>query len=103
MEKKTINIVDVINDKSAVSQDDGGKVYDILTRSFSNNEKVILDFKNVELVTSSFLNAAIGQLYSKYESTFMNENMTIKNINSDDDELLKLVIKRAKEYFKKKI
>ena len=74
----------------------------MITKGLENDLKMVLDFNNIELITSTFLNAAIGQLYDKYDSPFLNSHLKIKNMSKEDLGLLKKVVERAKEYFRDK-
>jgi hypothetical protein len=68
--------------------------------TLDNKEKVEVDFSNITMVVSSFLNAAIGKLYGKYSEQFINENVKIIGLCDDDMELLNdIVIPNAKSFF----
>lgn len=97
-------IRDLIKTNFAVTTDDGNQVFDIVNQNLSNNESIILDFKGINLMTTAFLNAAIGQLYSnkKYSSEFLNSNLKLQNVPEQDKALFGMVVKRAKEYFANK-
>ncbi len=102
MERKTINIFDGVGGKAAVSTEDGDGLFKTIIAFLEKDFKVILDFVNIETLTSTFLNAAIGQLYSKYDSPFLREHLSVSNLQPEDKELMVKIIKRAKEYFKEK-
>ena len=95
----TINIFDEVNGDSAISVDDGDKIYRKIDNALTRNLIVELDFQNITLLITAFLNAAIGQLYSKYSSEQLNEKIKLKNIKPEDVRLFIKVIERAKEYF----
>jgi hypothetical protein len=97
--KYIIRIFDEVNGDSAISVDDGDAIYKKIDNALTQGLTVELDFQNIRLVITAFLNAAIGQLYSKYTSEKLNQNLKLANINSDDIHLFKKVIERAKEYF----
>lgn len=91
---------DIIGSDSAISTDDGDKLFKRVKKALDNNAKVTISFKNISLITSAFLNASIGQLYGHFDSTFLNKHLTITDIQTPDLDTLKLVIERAKDYFK---
>jgi len=91
-----------ISSSAAVSTDDGGLLFERIVKVLENDARVILDFHNIELITSTFLNAAIGQLYSKYDSPLLRKHLKVKNLANEDLNLLKKVVDRAKDYFKDK-
>jgi len=103
MKEVKINIFELIGSDAAVSSEDGELLYKRIKKGLEEkNVKIILDFSNISLITSTFLNAAIGQLYSKYNSPILTERLEVNNLAKEDLELLKRVVKRAKEYFKDK-
>ncbi|WP_422090988.1 STAS-like domain-containing protein [Tenacibaculum ovolyticum] len=97
----TIKIIDIIDTDFAVTTDNGIKVFDEMDRYLSNNKEVTIDFTGIKTMTTAFLNAAIGQLYSKkkYDSEFLNKHVKPIGFKENHLLLLKMVIARAKEYF----
>ncbi len=102
MNEIKVNIFELISSHAAVATDDGNKLYDRINKILQSKNNVVLDFNNIELITSTFLNSSIGRLYGYYESDFIKEHLSIENLNDDDLLLLKKVIERAKEYFAEK-
>ena len=102
MGQKTINIFDVVGGKAAVSTEDGDRLFETINAFLEKDFEVILDFVNIEMLTSTFLNAAIGQLYSKYDSPSLSKQLSTSNLQPEDKELIVKIIERAKEYFKDK-
>lgn len=102
MKEIKVNIFEQIGGGAAVSSEDGDNLFNRIIKALENNLKVILNFNNIELITSTFLNAAIGQLYSRYDSPFIRTHLKVENMAKEDLELLKKVVDRAKEYFKNK-
>ncbi|ODS34760.1 MAG: hypothetical protein SCARUB_00020 [Candidatus Scalindua rubra] len=102
MKEIKIIIFEHIGSSAAVSTDDGELLFERVIKALENDVRVILDFNNIELITSTFLNAAIGQLYSKYDSPFLRNHLKVNNLSNEDLNLLKKVVDRAKDYFKDK-
>ena len=102
MEKKNIRIVDIVGGNAAVSTEDGNDLFKEISKFLDREIIVNLDFTNIDTMTSTFLNAAIGQLYSKYKSEYLQKYLKVLNLEEVDRELLIRVIERAKEYFKDK-
>jgi len=102
MEHKIINIFDVVGGKVAVSTEDGERLFKKINTFLERDFKVVLDFANIETLITTFLNAAIGQLYSKYDSPFLQEHLKVVNLAPEDRERMIKTIERAKEYFKDK-
>jgi len=95
-----IKVYEVIGGADAISTSDGQAVFDRIHRAFQAGRKVVLDFQNIELVISTFLNAAVGQLYGSYPEEFIREHIGVDHMAISDQNLLRIVTRRAKEYFK---
>ena len=102
MEEKNISIFDMVGGNAAVSTEDGDNLFKEITKFLGRKVIVKLDFLNIDTITSTFLNAAIGQLYSKYKGDYLRQYLKVLNLESIDRDLLIRVIERAKEYFKDK-
>ena len=94
-----IRVFEEVGGDSAISVDDGDAVFRKIDSAFASGMSVTLDFQNVKLIITAFLNAAIGQLYSKYTSEQLNRRLQVINIKPEDSKLFNKVIERAKEYF----
>ncbi len=97
-------VKNIIDSDIAVATDAGDKVFNEIVHHLSKQHAVILDFNEITILTTAFLNAAIGQLYSNdsFSSEFLNDNLKVINVQSEDKPLFSMVIRRAKEYFKNK-
>lgn len=94
-----IRIFEEVGGDSAISVEDGDAIFKKIDNAISQGITVTLDFQNIKLIITAFLNAAIGQLYSKYTSEQLNEKLSFANISPEDIRLFKKVLERAKEYF----
>lgn len=103
MNIKDLRVKDFIENRDiAVSSDDGDLLFRKIDDLIKEKTIVELNFEGISLMTTAFLNSAIGQLYSKYTSEQLNTHLKLKNVAEDDRILFKKVIERAKEYFKNK-
>jgi hypothetical protein len=101
MNEQIIRITSIIGSNYCIASDDGEKVHKAILEAFEKGYKVKLSFEGIEDLTSSFLNAAVGQLYGEYEeSQIKSLFLPPVDISSDDLELLKRVVERAKEFFR---
>ncbi|MFO3727286.1 STAS-like domain-containing protein [Butyricimonas muris] len=98
-EQIVLKISDLTALDIAVSSDEGDKIYNRIVRILSEYEVLVLDFQGIMLLTTAFLNAAIGQLYKDYSSEELSLRLKLMNVNDDDLPLFKKVTDRAKEYF----
>jgi hypothetical protein len=97
-----INVLKITGGNAAISSDNGDIVFQGIDKAFRSNISVIIDFINIEIIVSTFLNASIGQLYGSYESEFIRSHLKVENMSNDDLGILKKVVERAKEYFRNK-
>jgi hypothetical protein len=102
MEEYKLKIFQVVGSEIAVSSEDGDTVFEKINHAIEHDKGVILDFENLKILTTAFLNSAIGQLYSKYSSSVLSKKLKLENISDSDKLLLKTVTTRAKEYFENK-
>ena len=100
METSTINIVNTIGDVFAVEAEEGQKVYELIGKAFDRGHKVILSFLNVEMMTTAFLNTAVGQLYKDYREEVVKERLQVRDISESGKVSLKRVVDTAKLYYK---
>lgn len=96
----SLSIFEIIGSSACVASSDGQKIYDRLAAAFKEEKSVTLSFRNVTILTSAFLNAAIGQLYGSFTDDEIRSLLKVQDIQPDDLELLKRVVDTAKQYFK---
>ncbi len=95
-----IDVKEVIQRPQATVRTDGVKVYEAIEKYLEKKEKVQVDFSNITMIVSSFLNAAIGKLYGRHNEDFIQEYVEIVGLCDDDIELLNdIVIPNAKSFF----
>ncbi len=95
-----LSIYEIVGSPICVASGDGQKVYDRLEAALRENQPVTLSFQNVTILTSAFLNAAVGQLYGSFSQEQIRALLKVKDMQQDDMGLLKRVVDTAKQYFK---
>ena len=100
-EIQEIRIAEIVGSGFCTASEDGQKVHDAIQRAISEGKQVILSFEGVQDLTSAFLNAAVGQLYSQLSEKEIRARI-LPPINATPENLilLKRVVERAKEFFK---
>lgn len=63
---KVISLILEVGSVFCVDEEDGSKLYKRLYNLLQKNDKICISFKGVKIVTPSFLNQAIGQLYKSF-------------------------------------
>jgi len=97
-----IMVYSIVGNSFCVASEDGEKVLDVIKKNIDENINVIISFKNVEMLTSAFLNTAIGRLYGVYADETLKSLLSVKDISIEDKMLLKRVIDTAKAFYKDK-
>lgn len=95
---KRLYVSQLINSKLAVSSKNADIIFNYLESSLKNKEKVIIDFSNIETLTTAFLNIAIGKLYGITDASTLNSYLTIDRatLNSFQAQKIQLVMNNAK-------
>lgn len=96
-----IEIAKFVPSGLAVSSITGKEIFELLKSYIENKEKTVIDFKDVNLTTSAFLNASIGNLYFHFNSETIAEYLNVSNMQPDDLNILSIVIKNAVIRFNK--
>lgn len=99
---ETINVFNIISGNFAVTTDDGNNIFYLVDKFLEDEKEVVLDFNGISIVTTAFLNAAIGQLYHKFSSEEISPYLQLRNVDTEDLILFKKVTDRAKQYFAEK-
>lgn len=100
MQEIIIHVFNVVGSGFCVEADDGQKVYGLIKKAFHEGRKIKLSFQNVEILTSAFLNTAIGQLYRDFSEEEIKSSLSVENMLPEDKALLKRVTGTAKLYYK---
>lgn len=93
------NILDDTKDYLCI-YDGAQDLFESITDYINRGYKVVVSFKRVSLITPTFLNTAIGQLYRVFSEEKIKGNLSIADMTPQDLVLLKRVVDNAKEFFK---
>lgn len=97
-----IKLTEIVGSDLCIASEDGQKVHDAIKKALQEDKKIKISFKNVNDLTSAFLNSAIGQLYGEFSEDELKDSLAVSDTSYEDLTLLKRVIQRAKEFFKDK-
>ena len=95
-----ISIYAITGDSFCVAAEDGEEVFKQIKKGFLEEKKIDISFLNVEMLTSAFLNTAIGKLYGEFDEDKIKDNLSVSDISNEDKLLLKRVVDTAKAYYK---
>ncbi len=96
----SLKISDYTSLNNAVSTEEGEKVNQYIREALKRADIVELDFSGIVLLTTAFLNGAIGQLYSTYSSEELGRKLRLVHVDKEDLPRFKKVIERAKVFYR---
>lgn len=99
-EKIILRINDYTTLNNGVSASEGQRIFELIRTALRKNKSVELDFGGINILTTAFLNSAIGQLYGEFPDDFLSRSLTLKNVLEDDLPRFKMVTERAKSFYK---
>ena len=100
MKEIIIPVFNTVGNPLCGAAEDGQKVFELIEKALKEGNKVKISFQNVEMLTSAFLNVAIGQLYKDFSEEDIKSKLSVENMAPEDMALLKRVTTTAKLYFK---
>ncbi len=96
-----VRVFELFGSPICVSAEDGQRLFDKIKPLIEGGHRIEVSFDGIETLISTFLNAAIGQLYGVFSEEKIRESLTVSGLESDDVEVLKRVVENAKSYFKR--
>ena len=96
--KQTIAAAPLIGEYG-ITLNDGHTIHAAIQPLLAKNNIVTLDFKDVTIFASPFFNAAIGRLFSEFDSDYLNEHLQFNNLSSAGEGTLRQVLKNANDYY----
>ena len=99
MKRIAIDIFNIVGGQLCFSSDDGEKVYKLLKKALDVGEAIIISFRKINVITPTFLNSAIGQLYRDFPETVIEEKIQFADIEPDDLKIVNKVKSTAKLFY----
>ncbi len=99
MEPLVINITQHIKLNKGITPDEAEPILNMEKEAFNKGQKVILDFSNVEMLTTAFLNVVIGNLYEGYTSDQLKNLLSFRNYDIPTSARIAKVIENAKAFY----
>lgn len=100
MDKIKLSVYSITGDSFCVASEDGEKVFEQIKKAWVDKKLIDISFLNVEMLTSAFLNTAIGKLYGEFNEDEIKSILSVSDIQDEDKLLLKRVVDTAKAYYK---
>ena len=99
MESTTLIVKDVIGNTCAALSAQGQALYRRIEDAMDRGLRVEVSFEGITTLTTTFLNIAMGQLYSKFTPAMVAELFSADQLDPGGAAALALVLDNAKQYF----
>ena len=93
-----ISLYEVLGKFELTFEHEGQVIYPLITEAFNQGKKVVVSFKNVQLITWSFVTKAIGQLYEHFSESQIQSCLQLVDISEEDLEFVHHVMETKKEF-----
>jgi hypothetical protein len=95
---KIINVKAWIASPYAVSSEDGEAIFDATKEFLEQGQSFTLDFSEITVLSTAFLNSSIGQLACRFTPDLLNEKLGLYGLDEHKLALIEEVKSKAKEY-----
>lgn len=100
--KTQIKLNDYLTLNSGITPEEGAPIFEAIVKAFKEGGNVTLDFAEVVMLTTAFLNVVIGDLYKDYTSDFIRNHLTLVHYSDSTAVRIKKVTDNAKLFYKDK-
>ena len=94
-----IIISDEVTLNQGVTPEEGQPIMERIYKSLKSNTPVVLDFSNMQLITTAFLNVVIGTLYKDFSSDDLKRLLSFENLTDGIAMRIKRVTQNAKLFY----
>lgn len=94
-----ITIADEVTLNQGVTPEEGQPISDRIYANIKNGNPVVLDFAQMQLITTAFLNVVIGTLYKDFSSEDLKRLLTFENLTDGIAMRIKRVTDNAKMFY----
>lgn len=99
MSEEILNVKKLVGGESAFAPDYAEQIYSKAEDSIRNKKKITIDFSEINVCPTAFLNIAIGRLFANFSLEQIKEFVVLK-IPENQTSKFSLVVSVAKEKFK---
>ncbi len=100
MEQFKLDIYNIVGSEYCIESGDGEHVFSVINRALDSGKQVLLSFNNIDIVTTAFLNPAIGRLLEKHAKSEIYSRIIFSDISESDMIKVERVIETAELYYK---
>lgn len=97
-----IKVVDTIGEVLCISEEDGQIIFERIHSILKNGDRVNINFDRVCIISTLFLNTAIGKLYESFDEDDIRALVKVEGLSPESKELLIFVVDNAKKYYSPK-
>lgn len=94
-----ITISEEVTLNQGVTPEEGQPISERIHASIKSGEPVVLDFANMQLITTAFLNVVIGTLYKDFSSEELKKLLSFDNLTEGIALRIKRVTDNAKLFY----
>lgn len=76
-----LNIKEIIGSSNAILRSSGASLYDIIISEIKENDKIVIDFSEIDNLTSGFCNASFGKLAMEINN--IKDFIVLQNISNN--------------------
>lgn len=98
MQQSTIRVLDICG-KYCFLPEEGEALRDEVLKRIAAEEEVFVDFSGIQILTTAFLNMAVGTLYGSLSPEVLEAQFRIQGDCSVDLELIHMVACNAKTFY----
>ena len=102
MKSVQLKLIKLVGSELCVTPEEGQLVYNEVVALLEKKKKVDLCFEGISILTTAFLNSAIGQLYGKFSDEVIQANISYSGVDPDNNELITRVQQNSRAYFQNK-
>ncbi len=100
MDKIKIDVYNIVSSPYCVESEDGERIFQAIEKALGKGRDIVVSFKNVEIITTAFLNPAIGKLLECHTKEEVLAKMSFVDIIESDKLKINRVIETAELYYK---
>jgi len=99
MNNKEVFVTKIIGTNFCVDSEAGKIVRKEIVEGLNKSDSVNVSFEGSEMITTAFLNTAIGSLYKDFSEEEIKNKITIVSMTNEDKASLKRVVDTAKIFY----
>ncbi|MDE6794320.1 MAG: STAS-like domain-containing protein [Muribaculaceae bacterium] len=96
---KRIIVADKVSFRQGITPEEGEPIRAEILHTINEGESIVLDFSDIGLITTAFLNVVIGTLYKDFSSERLKSLLFFENVSPEIARRIKRVTNNAKLFY----